>query len=83
MPLQQFSVMIGLSQFSNRRSGDHKEIKGAMEFINETDGVKAIVTKIQSGYSVAVQDMDSGMFLDSCIIYKTEEAAIVKAKEIL
>ena len=54
-----------------------------MEFINEIDGVKAIVTKIQSGYSVAVQDMDSGMFLDSCIIYKTEEAAIVKAKEIL
>ena len=54
-----------------------------MEFINEIDGVKAIVTKIQSGYSVAVQDMDSGMFLDSCIIYKTEGAAIVKAKEIL
>ena len=53
------------------------------EYPNEIDGVKAIVTKIKSGYSVAVQDMDSGMFLDSCIIYKTEEAAIAKAKEIL
>lgn len=54
-----------------------------MEFINELDGVKAIVTKIEAGYSVAVQDIDSGMFLDSCIIYKSESAAIAKAKEIL
>lgn len=54
-----------------------------MEFVNELDGVKAIVTKTQSGYSVAIQDIDSGMFLDSCIIYKTEETAIAKAKEIL
>lgn len=54
-----------------------------MDFINEIDGIKAIVTKISTGYSVAVQDIDSGMFLDSCIIYKTEDAAVAKAKEIL
>jgi hypothetical protein len=53
-----------------------------MTFTNAEYGINAVVTKIETGYSVAIQDVDSGDYLDSVIICKTEEAAIAKAKEV-
>jgi hypothetical protein len=53
-----------------------------MTFTNAEYGINAVVTKIEYGYSVAIQDVDSGDYLDSVIICKTEEAAIAKAKEV-
>lgn len=52
-------------------------------FENTEDGTKTFVAKVASGYSVALQDIDSGSFVDSIIIYPTVESAIAKAKEIV
>ena len=53
------------------------------QFTNEADGIQAIVTQIDAGFSVAIKDLDANEFYPSVFIYKTRDAAIAKAKEIL
>lgn len=60
-----------------------KATKVLAKFLNEEDGVEAVVAEISNGFSVAILDVDSGEYFPMAIIYKTEAAAIAKAKEIL
>jgi hypothetical protein len=38
-------------------------------YTNEVDGISAIVNVMSKGYSVAMRDDDSGMYLDSIRIF--------------
>ena len=52
-------------------------------FENAEDGIKSYVAKVSKGYSVSLQDTDSGEFVPVSIIYPDVERAILKAKEII
>jgi len=47
----------------------------------QDDEVKVHVSKIDRGFSVAVQDVDSEEFFNQVFIYPTEEAALTAAKQ--
>jgi len=59
------------------------ETKIIATFENTADGVKSYVAEISSGFSVTLQDVDSGSFVGVSIIYPDVVRAIAKAKEIL
>lgn len=52
-------------------------------FTNQEDGVRAEVSKIETGYSVALRDLDSGEVVGTVLIYKELDKAIAKAKDIV
>jgi hypothetical protein len=52
------------------------------EFPNAEYGITAVVAQIESGYSVTIRDDDANEYAATAIIYKTEEAAILKAQEV-
>jgi hypothetical protein len=53
-------------------------------FENKEDGIAVDVAKVDRGYSVVLQDLDSGNYLSDTIkIYKTAGEAIKKAKSVI
>lgn len=50
---------------------------------NFEDGMAAHVAKIKTGFSVTLQDMDSGEFLPTSIIFPALLPAMKKAMEVL
>ena len=59
------------------------ENKALATFKDEENGVEARVFEVESGFSVAMHDVDSGQTVPCYIIFKTKEAAIAKAKELI
>lgn len=49
---------------------------------NEEDGIAAVVAQISTGYSVALQDTDSGEYLDTVRVFPTAAAALAYAETV-
>lgn len=49
------------------------------EFPNAEYGITAVVAQIESGYTVTVRDDDANEYAPTAIIYKTLEAATMRA----
>jgi hypothetical protein len=52
-------------------------------FENAADGVRSYVAQITNGYSVSLQDTDSGEFVGVSIVFQTLEKTVAKAKQIV
>lgn len=59
-----------------------KATKVLAKFTNEEDRIEVVVAEITNGFSVVLHDIDSDEYFPEILLFKTEEAAIAKAKNI-